>query len=64
MKICPYINTLDPNDFIISEVVIGGESYGHAMWCPVCGRGSELAEKCPHCGTERRKQDAEERGEP
>lgn len=55
----PYVNKLDPNDFIICEVIINGKSCGFAMWCPACGKGSELANECPHCGTKRRNQDNE-----
>ena len=61
VKTMPYVNSLDPNEFIICEVAANGKSYGFAMWCPVCGKGSDLADKCPHCGTERRKQDEDEK---
>ena len=39
------------NEFAIYEIILNGKSLGPVMYCPVCGKGSELSNKCPYCGT-------------
>lgn len=36
--------------WIVCDIVYNGKNLGEAMWCPICGKGSDMQEICPHCG--------------
>ena len=38
-------------EFLVFDMIYNGENIGKVMWCPVCGKGSDYALSCPHCGT-------------